>query len=147
MSDLQIPSESVVRAWVALIRAQRLVLARVEADLKAAGFPPLGWYDVLLELRRAGETGLRPVELESRLLLEQHNISRLGDRLEAAGYLARKPCPDDRRGQMLILTKAGEELLQRMWPVYRAAMQHHVGSKLKDEDAAYLATLLHVLIR
>lgn len=147
MTDPQIPPESVVRAWVALIRAQRLVLARVEADLKAAGFPPLGWYDALLELRRAGEDGLRPLELESRLLLEQHNISRLVDRLEAAGYLARKPCPDDRRGQMLILTKAGEELLQRMWPIYRTAIQQHVGSKLTDEDAAHLAALLHVLIR
>lgn len=146
MSDPRIPTDSVVQAWVALIRAQRQVLARIEADLKAAGCPPLGWYDALLELRRAGETGLRPVELEGRLLLEQHNISRLVDRLEAAGYLARKPCPADRRGQMLVLTDAGGELLQGMWPVYRAAIQQHVGTKLANDDAAHLAALLHRLV-
>jgi DNA-binding MarR family transcriptional regulator len=85
------------------------------------------------------------VELEGRLLLEQHNISRLVDRLEAAGYLARKPCPDDRRGQMLVLTETGGELLLRMWPVYRTAIQQHVGRKLADDDADQLATLLKLL--
>jgi DNA-binding MarR family transcriptional regulator len=147
MSDPVIPSDAAVQAWVQLMRAQRLALSRVEADLKAAGFPPLGWYDALLELRRAGETGLRPVELESRLLLEQHNISRLVDRLEAAGYLARKPCPADRRGQMLALTETGGELLLQMWPIYRMAIQRHIGSKLADEDADRLATLLNMLLR
>lgn len=146
MTDQQIPSESIVQAWVALIRAQRLVLARVEADLKAAGLPPLGWYDALLELRRAGEPGLRPVELESRLLLEQHNISRLVDRLENAGFLERRPCPQDRRGQMLALTKAGGELLRRMWPIYCAAIQQHVGSKLADDEVDQLAGLLNMLV-
>ncbi len=87
------------------------------------------------------------MELESRLLLEQHNISRLVDRLEAAGYLARKPCPDDRRGQMLVLTETGGELLLRMWPVYRTAIQQHVGSKLADDDADHLAALLNNLLR
>jgi DNA-binding MarR family transcriptional regulator len=143
MVDPQSPSETVVSAWVRLLRAQRLALSRVEADLKAAGFPPLGWYDALLELRRAEETGLRPLELESRLLLEQHNISRLVDRLEKAGYLQRLPCPDDRRGQMLRLSEAGGDLLRRMWPSYRAAIRRHVGEKLEtDENAAALADLL-----
>lgn len=147
MADPQIPSDTVVTAWARLMRAQRLALVLVEADLKAAGFPPLGWYDALLELRRAGETGLRPVELEARLLLEQHNISRLVDRLEAAGYLRRRPCPEDRRGHILALTDAGADLLRRMWPAYRAAIQRHVGSKLGgDGDATALATLLGKLL-
>ena len=47
------PSEAVIRAWTRLVRAQQAVLAAVEADLESGGFPPLGWYDVLLELSRA----------------------------------------------------------------------------------------------
>ena len=46
-------SEAAEAAWVALVRAHRVATARVEADLKAAGLPPLAWYDALWELTRA----------------------------------------------------------------------------------------------
>ena len=48
------PSEAVIRVWARLMKAQRLTLASVERELKAAGLPPLVWYDVLLEVERAG---------------------------------------------------------------------------------------------
>ena len=53
------PSEPVTRAWIGLNRARDRVLGAIEHDLKAAGCPPLAWYDVLLELSRA--PGGRPV--------------------------------------------------------------------------------------
>jgi DNA-binding MarR family transcriptional regulator len=147
MSDPS-PTEAVISAWARLIRAQRITLHNVEADLKKAGLPPLGWYDALLELKRVGEAGLRPVELEGRLLLAQHNVSRLIDRLEAAAYVERRPCDDDGRGQMVTLTEAGRAVLERMWPVYAAAIQHHVGEKLEsDVQAQALAALLGRLVR
>ena len=85
MAELQAPSDTVITVWARLMRAQRKALSGVEADLKAAGFPPLGWYDALLELRKAGEDGLRPLQLEAQLLLEQHNISRLVARTQTPG--------------------------------------------------------------
>src|ERR1700742_3792265 len=81
-----IPSQSVVAAWARLNRAQRIALDAVESGLQQAAWPPLGWYDALLELKRSETGALRPLELEKRLLLAQHNISRLIDRLEAQGY-------------------------------------------------------------
>lgn len=141
------PSRAVVQAWVCLVRAQNAVLGAVEADLKKAGLPPLAWYDVLLELRRADGQALRPLEIESRLLLPQHNVSRLLDRLERVGYVARRPHPTDGRGQVIHLTEPGEALLTTMWPVYRAAIARHLGAKLGDDaEAAELARLLGRLI-
>ena len=141
------PSEAVVDAWIHLVRAQHRVLSAVEADLKVAGFPPLAWYDVLLELRKAGERGLRPLEIEARLLLAQHNVSRLIDRLEKAGLVERHAHATDGRGQQIRLTEAGRELLARMWPTYRAAIQRHVGVMLGDDDSARsLAGLLARLL-
>jgi DNA-binding MarR family transcriptional regulator len=131
-----------VNAWARLMRVQRHLLAAVESDLKAAGLPPLGWYDALLELRRAGDDGLRPLELEKRLLLAQHNVSRLIDRLEVAGLAARCPCPADGRGQMVIATEAGRDLVAQMWPVYRAAIRRHVGERLTGTEANALGDLL-----
>jgi DNA-binding MarR family transcriptional regulator len=135
------PSDAVIRAWARLVRAQQAVLAAVEADLKAAGFPPLAWYDALLELSRA-EKGLRPFALEQELLLAQYNLSRLLDRLERAGYLERRACPEDGRGQIVAITPSGRALVKRMWPTYRAAIARHVGAKLSEDDASRLAALL-----
>jgi DNA-binding MarR family transcriptional regulator len=140
------PSESVVGAWVRLVRAEQTVLAAVEADLKSAGFPPLAWYDVLLELAREAGGALRPLEIERRVLLAQYNLSRLVDRLEEARLVARQPCPEDRRGQLVRLTPAGRRLQQRMWPAYAAAIQRHVGERLSDKEAATLALLLDKLV-
>jgi DNA-binding MarR family transcriptional regulator len=143
----QNPSEAVIDAWINLVRAQHRVLTAVEADLKASGFPSLAWYDVLLELRKAGEDGLRPLEIEARLLLAQHNVSRLVDRLEKAGYVERKAHESDGRGQRIRLTTDGRDLLTRMWPTYRASVDRHLGRKLGDEAAAQsLATLLGRLL-
>lgn len=140
------PSVAVILAWARLVRAQQAVLAAVEADLEAAGFPPLGWYDVLLELSRVQEEGLRPFAIQQELLLAQYNLSRLLDRLEKAGFIERRACPQDRRGQMVTITAAGRALVKRMWPTYRAAIARHVGARLSEDEAARLAELLGKLI-
>jgi DNA-binding MarR family transcriptional regulator len=141
----RLPSEAVLRAWTRLIRAQQATLSAVEAELKDAGFPPLGWYDVLLELSRVDE-GLRPFALEQKVLLAQYNLSRLLDRLEKAGYVHRKSCPEDGRGQVVVLTSSGRALVKRMWPAYRAAIARHVGARLDEAEAVRLGVLLGKLI-
>ncbi|MBV9137253.1 MAG: winged helix-turn-helix transcriptional regulator [Hyphomicrobiales bacterium] len=141
------PSETVVQAWARLVKAQHKVLGAVEADLKKAGFPPLAWYDVLLALRRSPGQGLRHLEIEAELLLAQHNVSRLVDRLEKAGLVGRRPVAEDGRGQLVRITPSGRDLLRRMWPAYRAAIARHVGRKLESEaNARSLADLLGRLI-
>ena len=114
----------------------------MEADLKAADLPPLVWYDVLLELRRARPHDIRPFQLQERMLLAQYNLSRLLDRITAAGYAERRPCPEDGRGQVLCLTGPGNALLKRMWPVYRDAIARHFADKLDAGQTADLVRLL-----
>lgn len=142
-----IPSAAAVRAWVRLMRAQRLVLAAIEQDLKAAGLPPLGWYDVLLELVRGAEGKLRPYEIEERILLAQHNLSRLLDRMEKESLVRRETFADDGRGRWVIVTDAGRAMQARMWTVYGAAIQKHLGEKLTDASADQLSELLAHLSR
>ena len=136
------PKENVVLAWTRLLRAQATALSAVEANLKAADLPPLSWYDVLLELQRVGKKGLRPFELERELLLPQHRLSRLLDRIEAEGYMARQPCEADGRGQILVITASGSKLRRRMWPIYGKAVNVALGERLTDNEASTLASLL-----
>lgn len=142
---MTLPSAHVVAAWVALLRAHRTALGGVEAALKAAGLPHLEWYDVLLELERAGP--LRPRDLQARLLLAQSNLSRLLDRMEAAKLVETHPCDDDRRGTMVASTRAGKTMRQQMWPVYAKAINAAVGKHLNAADAEQLCGLLNLLVR
>ncbi|MDX2145188.1 MAG: MarR family winged helix-turn-helix transcriptional regulator [Rhodospirillaceae bacterium] len=135
-------SDTQVLAWARLVRAAQSMLGAIEGDLKTAGFPPLVWYDALLELKRAGTCGLRPFELQHAMLLEQYGVSRLADRLIKVGYVERFECKEDGRGQVLRITAAGRALLKKMWPAYRAAIVAHFAGKLTCADAETLATIL-----
>jgi DNA-binding MarR family transcriptional regulator len=134
------------QAWTRLIRAERGLVEAIEAELRAGDFPPLAWYDVLLELWRRPNHRLRQSELQSELLLAQYNLSRLVDRLEGAGLVRRESCRQDARSRWVVATPAGLALRETMWPAYAAAIERHVGSKLSAEEAAALAGLLGKLL-
>ena len=140
------PSKTVVRAWARLMKAQQLALGSIDQALKSAELPPLAWYDALLELERAGSNGLRPFELEREMLLAQYNLSRLVDRIEKAGYLERRACDDDGRGQVIVITAAGKRIRRSMWPVYAAAIQGALGDHLSEKQSEALDALLGTLI-
>jgi len=139
------PSQVAVRAWARLTKAQHQALTAVEQALSAAKLPPLAWYDVLLELERAGGS-LRPFELEREMLLAQYNLSRLVDRMEKAGYVERRALKEDRRGQAIVITAAGKSLRRRMWPVYGSAIQATIGDRLSPKQVDALGALLSALI-
>jgi DNA-binding MarR family transcriptional regulator len=141
------PSEAVTRAWIALMRTRDAVLGAIEADLKAADLPPLGWYDVLLELARAPEGRLRPSEIEREILLAQYNLSRLLDRLQKEQLIGRAAHEGDARGQWIVITDKGRAMQARIWKVYAKSIQKHVGDRLDDKAAATLADLLSRLTR
>ena len=141
------PSETAFRAWLRFLKAHRATLDAVEAALKRGGLPPLGWYEALAELEHAGDEGLRPVALEKELGLPQYGLSRLLDRIEASGCVARRALASDRRGQIVIITDAGRDLRRRMWSVYADAIATAFGKRLSDGEAETLAALLAKLIK
>src|SRR5688572_33250935 len=118
---MPMPSDAAMLAWSRLIRAQRAALCVVEQALKAEGLPGLEWYDVLIELERAGP--LRPRDLQGKLLLAQYNLSRLLDRMAEAGLIGRRSCPQDGRGQFVAVTSGGRQLCWRMWAIYVGGIQ------------------------
>jgi DNA-binding MarR family transcriptional regulator len=129
-----------IDAWGALLGTHALATRRIEAALKAAGMPPLAWYDVLLELERAGGR-LRIGALAERIVIEPYNMTRLLDRLEQSGCLTRERSTSDRRSAFAVLTKAGEKLRGEMWPTYRRAILD-VMQPLTESEAATLSRTL-----
>jgi DNA-binding MarR family transcriptional regulator len=128
-------------AWAVLLTAHATLIERVEAALAAAGLPPLAWYDVLWELEKA-DGRLRMRELGERVVLSKSNVSRLADRLEAAGLVERRDAADDGRGYDLALTRAGRAMRKRIWPVYEAQIEALFSRHLSLEEARALGEAL-----
>jgi len=139
-------AETAINAWISLHRAHRLLLDKVESELKRHELPPLDWYDVLLELHRAGTQGLRQYQIGERILLTKHNLSRLLDRLEKQDLLTREVCEEDGRGYRVFLSGAGSRLLKTMWPVYRRAILTYFSNKLSDAELKAINASLEKVI-
>ncbi len=133
------------KAWVGLTRGHQAILVKIEGALRQADLPSLSWYDVLLELSRDETAGMRALELESKLLLPQYGLSRLLDRIEKAGYIERQVCKADRRGKVLYITQSGEDIRQRMWPIYQKAILDILGKKLSKKEAEQFVLTLSKL--
>ncbi len=134
--------EDEITAWAQLIRVSQDLLSDAEGDMKSSGLPPLCWYDVLLELDRAGSGGLRPFQLQERMLLAQYNLSRLVDRLVKSDYVTRMRSAEDGRGQVLVITKMGKSMLKRMWPAYRTVISDRFADKLTKTEIQTLGRIL-----
>ena len=137
-------SDLLLRAWSSFLSAHALAVRAVEERLKGAGAPPLGWYDVLLELDRAGGT-LRVGDLAGRAVIEPYNMTRLLDRLEKEGLIRRERSPDDRRSVVAVLTPEGAALRRRTWPAYQRAILE-VLRPLAGKDADALARALRAVV-
>lgn len=140
------PHPSTTAVWTRLIRAGSRLVGAVEAALRAAELPPLDWYDVLWEIEKAPD-GVRPLVLQERLLLPQYGLSRLVERMDRAGYLERRACAEDGRGQVLVLTAEGRRVRAAMWPVYSATLVAQVENRISRDEALALARLLDVLAK
>jgi len=128
--------------WPLFLTAHAVLAEKIEARLAAGGLPPLAWYDVLWALERAPRERRRMSELAERVVLSRSNLTRLVDRLEEAGFVARERSKDDRRGAYAVLTASGRDARRRMWPTYQAAIRELFESHLAEAEAAVLGTFL-----
>ena len=77
----------------------------------------LAEWRVLACLARFDDMTVRGVV--DRVQMDKAQVSRTADALEAAGYLKRRPDPEDRRSVLLAITKKGRALYERMIPLSR----------------------------
>jgi len=137
--------DQTLRAWSRLLGAHALVLRAIERRLRSRELPPLTWYDVLLELERAGGR-LRVGDLAERVVIERYNMTRLLDRLEAQGLLVREKSERDRRAISVVLTQRGAQLRRRIWPHYRRAILEFFAAPLSEREAEALTRSLTKVI-
>ncbi|MEM7075559.1 MAG: MarR family transcriptional regulator [Pseudomonadota bacterium] len=133
-------------AWTALHRAFRRGNTYLEARLKSAGAPDL---DTLAALRLLADKGvdLSAKQIEKDLLLPQYGVSRLLDRMEQDGLIARNALPADKRIKLVRLSKKGAESLRAALTEYESALADFWSARMRPGQSSRLCDLLAHLDR
>lgn len=124
-----------------------LVIARERLNPLFAeyGLQP-GEFDVLATLRRSGAPyALTPTALYDAAMMSSGGMTNRIDRLQQAGWVERRPNPEDGRGTLVALTKAGLALIDEVVGAH-VANQRAVLSVLTEAEQRQLAKLLGKLI-
>ena len=125
-----------------LVEAHAAVSSRAERLLHATFGFPLPWFEVLLRLGRTPGHALRMSELAAQVSFSASGLTRLVDRMSAAGLVRRDACPEDRRGALCVLTDEGEARLRAALPVHLDLVQSMVVDVLSPEELDTLTALL-----
>ena len=128
------PSRSELHAWRTFLTAHARVLRNLEAELLADQRLSLVSYDVLVQLAEAPQRRLRMAELADRVLLSRSGVTRLVDRLERAGLVARQRVAADGRGVIAELTAAGLERLRTAAGTHLAGIARHFVAHLDSAE-------------
>jgi DNA-binding MarR family transcriptional regulator len=114
-------------------RGQLIEAALADTDLPAEDYP---FYVII-----GAEGPWTPTDLARRLMLPLTTVLFRVRRLERRGHAERKPNPDDGRSFTIRLTPAGQKLLGKARPKFRAAAEA-VEAQLGPEQVAALRDAL-----
>jgi DNA-binding MarR family transcriptional regulator len=126
--------ERELRAWRGLLRTHAALTKALDARLEADHGLSLSTYEVLASLQDADGHRMRMCELATTALLSRSGLSRLADRLERDGLIARASCHDDARGAYAVLTHAGAAKLSEARATHLEAVREHFLGRLNAEE-------------
>jgi DNA-binding MarR family transcriptional regulator len=125
-----------------LATAYATLTRELSASLVAQHGLTINDYGCLLLLSRAGEGGMRRIDLANELRLSPSGITRLLDRLEDQGLVGKGACKEDARVSYAILTDAGLNKLRDAAPGHVEDIERHLASVLDEDEMRTLTELL-----
>jgi DNA-binding MarR family transcriptional regulator len=121
MSPTELAGE--VQEWRDLLARHAALTNALERELQARHDLGMSEYEVLERLASEKECAARVQQLAGEVHLSQSALSRVINRLELAGLVQRKMCPDDRRGIFVQLSAEGERKQAEAEPTHRAVLR------------------------
>ena len=102
-----------LRLWLRLFTCTSLIEAEVRRRLRKQFGETLPRFDLMAQLERV-EDGMTLGEVSQRMMVSAGNVTSLVERLVQVGYVERRTDPQDRRSQLIRLTKSGRKHFGRM---------------------------------
>jgi DNA-binding MarR family transcriptional regulator len=103
---------SQMHAVTSLMRAQQIVLGRLDAILRPHGLT-FARYEALVLLTFSSRGSLPLGKMGERLQVHPTSVTSIVQRLDAAGLVVRRPHPEDGRAVLAEITPAGRALVER----------------------------------
>lgn len=126
-----------------LVETYTALWARLSTQLDEHGLSIVE-FEVLMRLARSPDRQLRMTDLAAQTSLSTSGVTRVVDRMERAGLLCRRACPEDRRSSFAVVTGAGMQRLHETLPGHLELIERWFTGQL---DPAALHTLLDGLRR
>jgi DNA-binding MarR family transcriptional regulator len=124
-------------AWRTYLDVNRLLTCQMEKDLQPFGLT-VNDYEILVNLSETAEQRMRMSDLAAATVQSKSRLSHQITRMEKAGLVRRENCESDRRGLFAVLTRLGDETMQKVAPHHVASVREHFIDMLSQ---AVLASL------
>jgi len=127
-------SDAEQQTWRGFLAVQRLLFEALDRQLQAEADMPHGYYILLAMLSEAPGRALRMSELAELSQSSQSRVSHAVSRLEEKGWVRREKVPNDRRGNLAVLTDLGYEVVERTAPGHVTAVRANLFDLLTPEQ-------------
>lgn len=141
MTPISLSDDALITTFGRLVEVQGRLERRLGADLEARCGLPHTWFEVLVRLSRSDGGRLTMGALAEEVTLTTGGVTRLVDRMDAAGLVERLPCTTDRRVSYAAITDAGRAKLEDAGEVHAANLRT-VFDGFSEKELATLDTLL-----
>jgi DNA-binding MarR family transcriptional regulator len=141
VTTISASDDALITTFGRLVEVQGRLERRLGADLEARVGLPHAWFEVLVRLSRSERGQLTMGALAEQVTLTTGGVTRLVDRMEAAGLVERLPCRTDRRVSYAGITEAGRAKLEEAAAVHAANLRT-VFDGFSAKDRATLDALL-----
>lgn len=130
------------QAWAALGAAHARVAGLLAGALSRDCGLAVTEFEILLRLDREPGRQLRLGELNAAVTLTQPALSRAVSRMTGRGLVIRTGAPDDGRGVLIRLSRAGQDALSRAIPVHALVVRTALLDRLTAAEQELLVAVL-----
>lgn len=127
--------------WRAFVGTCHAFFAAIDAQLQRDTGIPLAYYEILVRLSEAPDHTLRMTQLAEAASASKSRVSHAVARLEERGWVRRRDCPTDRRGQLAELTDEGYAVLVAAAPGHVEQVRRTLFDPLTPEQADQLRAI------
>jgi DNA-binding MarR family transcriptional regulator len=135
-----------IATWMNLQQASRVLDAVLERSISEAADLSLAEYEALFRLHITGSHPLQMSEMAAQLINSPSGMTRIADRLEKTGLIARETPADNRRVVLVRLTDRGRKVLEQADAAFRKQLTKSFAAPLDPRDLADLRRLMRKLL-